>query len=124
MATVRDFKVDPTTGDLVIGADIEMVSDGEAIAQACRIHLQWFLGEWFLDEEEGFPWFEQVLVKNPDFVAVRELVRSYLLEVTGVRDVTSLDLRFDPAERVATIGFTVSTDFGEFSGSVSAPGVS
>lgn len=115
LAGARDFKIDQTTGDVSLSAgDIALVGGVESIAQAAKISLQLFLGEWFLDEEKGVPWFEEVLVKGPNLVAVRGMFRKKLLEVPGVMDVLQLDLQLTNATRTLRVGFRCSTDVGEF----------
>jgi hypothetical protein len=110
----RDLKIDPLTGDLVIeNGDLAQVSGTDAILQSIRTRLGFFLGEWFLDEAQGIPYFESILVKNPNFPAVRELLRRALLETPGVLEVTSLRLRFTSSTRLLAVSFRVSTDLGE-----------
>jgi hypothetical protein len=110
----RDLKIDPLTGDLAVeSGDLAQVTGIDAILQSLRTRLGFFLGEWFLDEAQGIPYFESILVKNPNFPAVRELLRRALLETPGVLEVTSLRLRFTSATRQLAVSFRVSTDLGE-----------
>jgi hypothetical protein len=113
---VRNFYVDPTTGDLVIDANgVKFTSGVESIAQAVQQNLRFFRGEWFADEDIGIPYFEEIFVKNPDLAAVREWFRRTILETVGILDIVSLDLSFDAATRKITVTYRATSDLGEIS---------
>jgi hypothetical protein len=112
----QDLKLDPDTGDLVIAdGDLVLVSGIDAVAQLIRGYLLLFRGEWFLDESAGIPYFEDILVKNPNLSAIREIFRQTLLEVPGVLSVESLSLELS-AERTLSVDWKVDTDLGELTG--------
>lgn len=102
-----DFKMD-AAGDLEItpAGDICTTSN---IAQAVRIRLRWFLNEWRLSPTMGFPYFEEVFVKNPNLSKIRFLLREEIMAVEGVTEVTSIVIDPDSRTRRAdiTVVFTV-----------------
>ena len=111
--TVRDIALG-TDGDLSISAgDIVLISGAEAIVQAIRIRLQFFKGEWFIDLNAGIPWFQDVLVKNPDVNLLYSIFRKALLETPGVLAVNALSLSLDRGTRTLTVSYRVSTDTDE-----------
>lgn len=115
---VRDLKIDRTTGDLALDpltGDLAFVSDLDAIAQAIDQKLSLFRGEYFLDESLGMPYFEEIFVKNPNMIAVREWFRTTILSVDGVLEVKSLSLDYVTVSRDLSVDFIVSTDLGELS---------
>ncbi len=114
----RDFAFDADTGDLIVGADLSFLSDGDAIKQACRLALELFLGEWFLDGSIGVPYYEEILVKAPNLPAIRAIFRKKLLAIVGVLDVISINLSYDNAARKLSVSWRVLTDFGELTGEV------
>lgn len=118
----RDLKLDPITGDLVVtDGDLVFVSGVDSILQDIRLALGFFLGEWFLDETEGIPYFQKILgVKNPDLLAIREIYRQRLLAVPGVLDVLSCVVT-PAAARTLKINWKVSTDLGELTGVQTTP---
>ena len=90
------------------------------MAQSLRIALHFFLGEWFLDLDEGVPMFEQVLVKNPNLPAIQAMFREKILSVPGILAIESF--RFDYfTTRDLRIDFAASTEFGELSATVEVP---
>lgn len=114
MATVRDLKIDATTLDLVLdGADLALVSDLAAISQSVRTRLRFFLGEWFADEGAGVPWWQSILVKNPNISAIRMTLRNEILGTRGVASIETLNLQYDPAARTLSLSFSARADTGE-----------
>lgn len=113
--TVRDIALD-ADGDLDITAgDLVLVSDADAILQAVRIRLQFFQGEWFLDESAGLPYFQDILVKNPDMNVLQFLFRKAILETPGITAVNALTLSVDSATRSLSVSYRASSDVGELS---------
>ena len=117
MSTVRDLKL--VGSDLTLdGSDLGLVSGADALQQKVSIAMQFFLGEWFLDEEAGLPHFQEILVKNPNIPAIAEIFRSKLLSIPGVLGVEQLGLTYSPAQRSLRVDYRVSSDLTELSGSV------
>lgn len=90
--------------DVSTSGDISMT---ESVRQAVLIRLRWIYDEWRLGPEYGFPWFEEVFVKKPNTVKIKQLIREEILKVSEVRaaDVTKVD--YDPAKRTAKFYYTV-----------------
>jgi len=100
-------------GDIAIGEDGD-ISITTSIRQAARIRLQWFLAEWRFAPRFGIPYFEEVLVKNPNQELVRRIIRDELIAINGIRDVVNLTLTIDNATRRGLLRFTMVTDIGRF----------
>jgi hypothetical protein len=116
-ALPRDIALDLTTGELDVSTGgLRLTRGAEAVAQSIYIALRMSLGEWFLDLDEGFPWFELVLVKAPEVELIRAALRETLLARVGVSDVASLDVSADTSTRTLDVSFAVETDYGELSG--------
>ncbi len=86
--------------------------DREGIQQRISQVLKTIAGEWFLDLDFGLPYFEQVLVKNPNLPSVQDLFRRALLSVKGVSSVERLTLSLDTTQRTLTVSWVVLTDLG------------
>jgi hypothetical protein len=109
----RDLLMD-ADGDLAQpGGDLASAAGAPAIAQALRMRLALFAGEWFLDLDAGVPYFEQVLVKNPNMTAIRAVFRREILATPGVLGLLYLTLNYAAADRSLRLDFAVSTALGE-----------
>lgn len=110
----RDLLLD-LDNDLVVTTDLQFTRGIPAIVQSCRIALQMFKGEWFLDLDAGIPYFEDILGAKPTIgaaVARQEFLRELQL-VEGVVEVTRLNITFEPTTRTLTVRWQVQTAFGE-----------
>jgi hypothetical protein len=113
---VRDLLLDDT-GDLaIVGADLGLVGGIDAIRQHARMRLQFFLGEWFLDDPDdpkiGTPLFQKVLIKNPDRSVLLNVFRQRLLGTPGIKDVTSLSLDYEGTTRKLRVAWMATSDLG------------
>lgn len=117
--TVRGFKLDQDNNLVITAGRPELVADSEAIVQSIRLRLQVFKGEWFLDESEGLPYFQEILVKNPNTAQIRRLIAERIEGTPGVVRLDSLDLRFDRAARVLSVSFVAFANVGRLVDTVS-----
>lgn len=112
-----NFMIDRVTGDFATTADGTQIAQTlrtiDTIEQRIRTRLQTFRGEWYLDEGLGVPYFEEVMVKNPDVKRVRALLLTALLSVEGVKQVTQFEVAFIPGERRFTVNFHCISDDNE-----------
>lgn len=98
-ALVTEGDIDLTSGDFVFA------TGPDAIAQHLRIRLRFVLGEWFFDQDIGMPYFEEILIKNPNTNVVTTLFRTAILSTPGVLSLDSLDLVLDNATRILSVTF-------------------
>lgn len=99
-----------TTNDVEIANnDLRIVLGREEIAQILRQELRFFFAEWFLDTSKGLPWFERILVKNPDVGEVDALFKNKILASPGVIELLSFSLDLDVATRSLTLAFSART---------------
>jgi len=100
-------------GDLVwLGEDTE-AEKVEAISQHIRSRLRTFLGEYFLDERIGIPFFRDVFVKAPDLEIIRSIFSQGILNTPGVVQLTELRLDLDRSTRELSIAFEAIVDTGD-----------
>lgn len=108
-----DLELDPATHDLVISDvthDLAILDAPDSIAQKLAIRLQFFLGDFFLDERIGIPYFSKVFVKAPSLVLIRALFRDAILTTPGVISIERFDMDFDIAQRTLTPSFSVKVE--------------
>jgi hypothetical protein len=114
-----DLKLN-ATGDLDISAAGD-ISSTDSIIQAVRIRLLWFFGEWRLIPSLGFPYFENLLVKNPNESKLRHLILETVMSVDGVKDVTDISFDIDKKNRSASVAISFTTDEDRFREEIRIP---
>lgn len=99
--------------------DLHVTENGDVqiadrVKQDVLVHLRWIKGEWRLGPKLGFPWFEDVLIKNPNLTRIRSDVRTEVLKVEDVTGVEITQVSYDRQKRACTVRFTVETTQGRF----------
>lgn len=103
---MKDILLTPD-GDLVIG-EAGDISITDSVRQAIRVRLRWFLQEWRLGPEIGVPYYDEVLVKNPNSLRIQQLIRDEILTVEEVTDVHDVTFKMDSQARTAVIKYSAS----------------
>ena len=108
-----DLGLDPLTGDIAFeDGDLVLIEGVDAVAQTLKQRLSFGLGEWFLSINEGVPYFQTILVKNPNIAAIEGLFRNTILSTPGVLELLSLDFDFDSRNRVFEVNFEARSQQG------------
>lgn len=103
----------PTFMDLqIVNGDLVWVTGKDAIKQNILQRLNTYAGEWFLDVTAGLPYFDQILVKNPDQGAIEALIQNEILNTPGVVALVTFSVSVNFSTRVLTINFSVATTDG------------
>ena len=117
MADTFDLKLRSGNELDLAGGQLNLVGGAAWVRQAIETSLSLVKGEWFLDPTLGMPYFDQVLVKNPNLSLVRSVFKKAILAVPHVTGLPTLDLSFDRAARELSLSFVATTDLGLVSGS-------
>ncbi len=96
-------------GDLYISQDGD-ISLEDPVSQKIMIRLRWLEGEWRWDKDEGLPYMDSLLVKDPDTDYFESVVREKIFEVDEVVEVREVSVTFDRRTRQASIWFVAVTD--------------
>lgn len=114
---------DPNFGDLsIVGGDLQGTPNQEtAIQQHILQRLRTFLGEWFLDNTIGIPFYQSIFVKNPSIGTVNGLFISEIIQTPGVVALTRYAFTANSANRSLDASFTALTSSGvvDYSGALS-----
>jgi hypothetical protein len=94
---------DKVTGDVKL--PVRIIRGPDAIVQRIKQKFGFFLGEWFLDQRLGLPYFEDILVKNPDIGQVTSIFRSTLVGTPGLGQVLSINVEVDKRTRTGSVNF-------------------
>ena len=85
----------------------------EEVAQRLQTKFQFFLGEWFLDETLGVPYYRDILVRNPNLPVIRSIFSQLITDDEGVENIVTLDLAVDGETRVLSVTFQAVLVSGE-----------
>lgn len=109
--TVR--KLD-ASGDLALGQN-KLISGytAEEVAQNVVTRLKFFLGEWFLDVNDGTDWFGSVLGKGSRLATRETVIRRRILLTPGCSGMTAFSVTSDPATRQMSVSASIVSKSGE-----------
>ena len=110
-----DLYLDPKTHDLVLeNFTFSQTQDkSDLIIQKLKIKLLLFKGEWFLDENYGIPYFEQIFIKGVDLNEIDDTFRDAIANEDGVIDLLSYSSEFNYSTRQLTVDAKIRVDSGE-----------
>ena len=90
------------------------VVDGlEATRQRVIQHLRFTLSEWFLDSDQGIPYFDGLFAGGSSPELAAQLIVAEVLGVEDVTDVAVVRAALDPLTRRLSLEFRVSTVHGQ-----------
>lgn len=107
-------------GDLVLTSDANPLGTNNVL-QDILTRLRFMLGEWFMDTSQGLPWFQQILVKNPDLSKIDAIFQNTILGTPGVITLISYDFDPDLSARTLEVEFKAATNGGvvDYTGTIS-----
>ena len=102
------------SGDMTFGSGLDnyFIDSAEAVAQSVLTRLRMWLHEWYLDTNDGTPYYQQVLGKHTQTEAVQAIYQR-IRETAGVNRITEFSTAFDPDTRKLRIEVTLDTVYGE-----------
>ena len=87
------------------GGNITMLSGVEEIRQKAKIRLQFFKGEWFLDQRVGLPYFQEILEKGTSLTVVSNRLRTAVETTPGIASITYWKADYDGITRSLSVEF-------------------
>jgi hypothetical protein len=106
IALSASHDLDVSTGDFVL------LDGASRVRQQVLIKLKLWQGEWFLDTDFGTPYLASILGKQLTLSGAIAALRKSVLEVEGVRQITSLTYNFASAARTLSVSFMADTPYG------------
>jgi hypothetical protein len=104
------------TWDLItVEGQLVTISGSDYIAQKAKQILLLVKGEWFLDTTIGIPYFQSILVKNPDIPLIESILVNALRNDTvlislGVTNAEIVSTTFDKLNRQISFDIDIITD--------------
>ncbi len=114
-----DIYLENTNKDLEVeNNDLKLTSDNsEYTSQTIETVLKRFKGEWWLNEDEGLPYYDSILVKNPNMDLINTLFKTEIIAIPTIAKIISFTSQFDNSLRQLSISFEVQLTNGEIIGS-------
>lgn len=109
---MSDIKLD-SNGDIDLSTNALQLTTGiDAIVQHLKQRLRTFYGEWFRDRRIGVPYFEQILIKNPNPNVIDSIFKRAILDTPGIISLVTIDIDFEPTTRTMTLNFEAKSTAG------------
>lgn len=102
---IRDFALDDDGDRAFANGDSALVAGAAAVKQGIRIKLQVFLGEVYADQTLGVDYLNEILIKSPDPLLVRDRLKTRIESVADVAQVVGANLTIDRPTRTGAIRF-------------------
>ncbi len=117
----KDIKINPDGTIPLENGDLIIIEGSEEVAQVLRIGLKFFFGEWFLNNQDGIRYFEEIFIKEYSLTRISQIIRGFvnsIPEVIAIKDYTqevTEVIESEVKKKKLIVSFTVSTEFGEVS---------
>lgn len=99
-----------------------LIDGADRVAQQIKITLGFWKGEWFLNTQQGVPYLERILVKNPNASHIRQVLQEQIASVDGVTRASVDSVLVDQQSRTAEVIYSAETDRGKITEEVSIYG--
>lgn len=105
--------IDLDFGDVeIVNGDLVLVTGVDEIQQNVLQNLKTFLGEWFLDNTIGVPYFQQILIKNPDQSKIDAIIQNTIADTPGIIQLLTYSSTIDTKNRSLSISFKALSTSG------------
>ena len=102
-----DFLLDDNHDLVFVNNDLALTDAKQGTIQKIKQKLKFIKGEYFLNEDLGIPYYENILVKNPDLALIESIYIRALQEIEEITEIESFNLNFDPQTRNLSVNFEV-----------------
>lgn len=109
---MNTYAIDSSQDMYIVNGQIARRNSSEAILQLIKTRLQTVQEEWFMDLSAGLPWFTEMAGKPVDLYKIRSYVSGEIVQTNGVKELISLEMLYNNAERKLQIEFTYSDIYG------------
>lgn len=108
---------DKTVWDLNLdGNNINIVRKQEELAQTLRNKLIFIRGEWRYEITVGIPYFEHILIDNPNLTIIESLFKKAILETNGVLKMLRFEMKLE--KQMLSVSFSVQSIYGNIEGQI------
>ncbi len=87
------------------------INQPEAVAQLVKTRLLLWLGEWYLNADDGTPYYQNILGKYSKATA-DQAIQNRVTSTDGVNDISFYSSTLDPVTRTLSVQMTLDTIYG------------
>lgn len=99
----KDYRLNANWDIEFVDGELNFTTEEETLLQRIKQRMQFFRGEWFLNEAEGIPYFEEIFQKNYDLSRIEAIYINELQRIDGVAEILSLEINVNDSTREMTI---------------------
>jgi hypothetical protein len=111
-----DLQLDELTHALTTTAnDLVLTTGVDTLVQNLKIRLQTYYGEWAFDTSKGVRYFQSILIKNPDLVKIKSILKNEILGTDEVNKLLAFSVEYAPVARTLVVSFQIDTIYGPVS---------
>lgn len=98
--------------DIVIeGFDLKLTDNETSLTQLLKQELLTFKGDWFLDQDKGLPYYQDILGQRNSIDSVRAIFIEAIKSVSGVKEIVDLELNLNGKDRTLDVSITVLDEY-------------
>lgn len=116
--------LNPDLGDLALddaGQEVVRTTLADEVYQRLLVRFNFFRGEWFLNLDEGTPYYGEILVKNPSDRIIRLVFTTLILGTVGVAALPLFSYSLDSRARTLSLTFRATLRDGSVFSSADYP---
>ena len=102
-----DLMLDSNSDLAIENGDLQLTDGKQTLEQRIKRALLTFKGEWFLDEDIGIPYFQEILGQKNSIEAIKAIFVDAILKIEGVQELKDLKIKLNNEERGLGINFTI-----------------
>jgi hypothetical protein len=91
------------------GAGNFLVNSPDTVRQSIQTRLGLLQGEWYLNQQSGTPWLQQILVKGAVSKVYDLAIQTRILQTQGVKSIITYSSTADPVHRSLAVSALVQT---------------
>lgn len=91
------------------GAGNFLVNSPDAVRQSIQTRLGLLQGEWYLNQQDGTPWLQQILVKGAVSKVYDLAIQTRILQTQGVKSLITYSSTVNPDLRSLDVSSLVQT---------------
>ena len=109
-----DFKLDENNDLDFTDNGLSLINGLDWTIQKVKFRLRFFEGDWYLDITLGVPYFQKILIKNPNRLDVINAIKRAIIQTPTIKSIDYFKITEESAAtRTLKIDFDATADEGQ-----------